>query len=129
VSYPAKGRYFASARPWPLAASAQQPAMPVIGFLDGSSPPPTYGVRGFHKGLSETGYAAVVYMSVGRQARVADTAAAHAEAIAAETARIASERARLTKLRNDAQAMLDEEQAKYNELSLHNDDGTLDELA
>ena len=38
-------------------ARGQLPAMPVIGFLIGSSPDwSTYNVRGFHKGLSETGY-------------------------------------------------------------------------
>jgi hypothetical protein len=59
------------------------------------------------------GSALVVYTSVGRQARVAETAEAKAEAIAAERQRIAGERVRLTKLRNDAQAMLDTEQAVY----------------
>jgi putative ABC transport system substrate-binding protein len=41
---------------WPLAASAQQRAMPVIGYLDSGSIE-TSRVVAFHKGLSESGYA------------------------------------------------------------------------
>jgi len=42
---------------WPVAARAQQPAMPVIGFLDLRSPEAlTDRLRGFRQGLRESGY-------------------------------------------------------------------------
>src|SRR5437879_1236810 len=47
----------AGATLWPIAAKAQQPAMPVIGLLHPGSPEAnTKYVAGFRRGLGETGY-------------------------------------------------------------------------
>ena len=42
---------------WPFAVRAQQPALPVIGYIGtGSRESDTFRLPSFHKGLSETGY-------------------------------------------------------------------------
>src|SRR6516225_7600318 len=46
-----------TATAWPLAARAEQPAIPVIGLLDSRYPGAVEGrLRGFHQGLKEAGY-------------------------------------------------------------------------
>jgi putative ABC transport system substrate-binding protein len=45
-----------SAAAWPLAARAQQPVIPVIGFIGAGPPDELKEIRGFHRGLLEAGY-------------------------------------------------------------------------
>src|SRR6202049_4719954 len=48
---------FGGAAAWPLAARAQQPAMPVVGLLDQRSPDELMDrLRGFRQGLRDSGF-------------------------------------------------------------------------
>jgi putative ABC transport system substrate-binding protein len=73
-----------AATTWPLAAWAQQSAMPVIGILSGS-PPGTYAAPAFRQGLSQAGY--VEGRNVAIEYQWADTQYERLPALAAELVR------------------------------------------
>ena len=75
-----------SATAWPLAARAQRPAMPVVGFLDPTSPD-MYAdrLRAFHQGLKDTGY--VERENVAIEYRWAENQIDRLPALAADLAR------------------------------------------
>jgi ABC-type uncharacterized transport system substrate-binding protein len=76
-----------SAAAWPLAASGQQPALPVVGYLSGQSPAESADpLAAFRRGLNDTGY--VEHRNLGIEYRWAEGHNDRLPAFAADLVRL-----------------------------------------